>query len=107
MTHANPSNTDIAQQWADRYVAQHDYLTRVYAALTNESGHQLMTTEKCTECDYAVTDDYFENSAHWIMWDPQSQTHIVVIGCEGYWLINPASVGLDPQMWLGIEGVNI
>lgn len=107
MTRANPSNTDIAQQWAERYAAQHEYLTRVYAALIDESGHQLMLTRRCTECSLHVYGDHFELSAHWVMWDPQNQTHVVVIGCEGYWLVNPASVGLDPQMWLGIEGVNV
>lgn len=107
MTNANPSNTDIAQQWADRYVAQHEYLTQVFTALTSGIGHQLMTTTGCTECDTEILADDFEASAHWIMWDPQSQTHIVVIGCQGYWLINPASVGIDSENWMGIEGVNV
>jgi hypothetical protein len=107
MTNANPSNTDIAQQWADRYVEQVDYLTRVFAALTTEGGHPLKTTDQCTECDTSLLDDDFELSAHWIMWDPQSQRHVVVIACEGYWLIEPASVGLDNEMWSGIEGINV
>lgn len=107
MTNANPSNTDIAQKWADRYAAQHHYLTVVFLALTSTTGHQLKTTDGCTECDSNVLDDDFELSAHWIMWDPQSQRHVVVIGCEGYWLINPASVGIDSEHWMGIEGVNV
>jgi hypothetical protein len=107
VTNATPSNTDIAQQWAERYAAQHEYLTRVYAALTTESGHDLKLTTSCTECDLEILDDNFESSAHWIMWDPFSGKHIVVIGCQGYWLINPASVGITSEFWMGIEGVNI
>lgn len=107
MTRANPSNTDIAQKWAEQYAEQHEYLTRVFSALTTEGGHSLKTTDQCTECDTALLADDFELSAHWIMWDPQSQRHIVVVACEGYWLIEPASVGLDNEMWSGIEGVNV
>jgi hypothetical protein len=103
----NPSNTDIAQQWADRYVAQVEYLTRVFAALTSDEGHQLKTTDHCTECDDRILGDHFELSAHWIMWDPQTQRHVVIIGCEGYWLVNPASVGIESEFWMGIEGVNV
>lgn len=106
MTSANPSNTDIAQQWADRYAAQHQYLTSVYDSLVCRPD-TLMTTPKCTECDLEILADDFETSAHWIMWDPHNQRHIVVIGCEGYWLVNPASLGIKSEYWMGIEGVNV
>lgn len=102
----NPSVTDIAQQWAERYRSQFEYLTRVYAALADEA-NELLTTTKCTECDLRVTDETFELSAHWIMLDPARDEHVVIIGCEGYWLVEPASVGLDNQMWSGIPGINV
>ncbi len=107
MTHANPSATDIAELWARRFHAQHEYLSRVYATLITEGGHVLKTTTGCTECDTEILADDFETSAHWIMWDPQSQRHIVIIGCQGYWLVEPASLGMDNDNWSGIEGVNV
>lgn len=102
----NPSVTDIAQQWAERYRAQFEYVGRVYEALAVET-NEILTTTKCTECDLRVTDETFELSAHWIMFDPARDEHVVIIGCEGYWLVDPSAVGIQSEFWSGIPGINV
>jgi hypothetical protein len=30
-----------------------------------------------------------------------------VIGCEGYWQVDPSAVGIESEHWSGIPGINV
>jgi len=81
------------------------YLNMVMEAI-DKSQHEIKTTTQCIECE-GVVDRDFSAADHWVMFDRQRNANVVVIGCEGYYQINPASVGIHNEHWSGIEGVNV
>lgn len=82
------------------------FLTMVQDAI-DKPVHDVKTTDKCTECDQAIGDQYFQTADHWYLYDRQRGEHVIVIGCQGYYVINPNAVGINDPKWCGIEGVNI
>ena len=82
------------------------YLEAVNATLS-KPGHSVMTTTRCTECDMDLSEMTAETLSHWVMLDAARGEYVVVIGCEGYWLVNPNDVGIHSPNWYGIEGVNV
>jgi hypothetical protein len=83
------------------------YLNAVNEALSKPE-HEIMTTDECHDCDRRIEGDRpFNVAEHWVMRDAKTGTLVVVIGCEGYYEINPQSVGIEMEHWMGIEGVNI
>lgn len=83
------------------------YLNRVSEAI-DKPDHTIMTTDDCTECDRHIGDALFNSAEHWYLFDRKRGEHVVVIGCQGYYQINPVSVGVhDVPHWMGIEGVNV
>lgn len=84
-----------------------DYLNRVDGALRTQL-HKLITSTKCPECDQSVYGESFNPAEHWIFLDTKRDELVVVIGCEGYWVVNPVSVGIhDLENWSGIPGINV
>ncbi len=79
------------------------YMRAVASAIT--ANVDLMTTTMCLDCDKEVGKLGFVASWHTLT-AYRAQT-IVVIGCEGYWHIDPAAVGISSPNWMGTEGVNI
>src|SRR3546814_14530128 len=71
-----------------------DYLNRVDGALRTTL-HNVITSTKCPECDQSVYGERFNPADHWFLLDTKRDDLVVVIGCEGYWVINPASVGIQ------------
>lgn len=82
------------------------YLNMVSEAI-NEPTHEIMTTDSCTECDRHIGDALFNPADHWYLYDRKRGEHVVVIGCQGYYQVNPASVKIFNENWMGIEGVNV
>lgn len=80
-----------------------EYLHRVATAIeTGRSGY-LVLTDTCPECNEKI--DMFD-TAHIVIAQhphafdgPNAQAVWVVIGCEGYWVVDPGSVGLDRGQW--------
>ena len=72
------------------------YLNAVAAALT--AGKDLDLTSVCPECGEEPVphdNDHMMAMASgngWII-------AVVVVGCEGYWAIDPRSVGIDAPNW--------
>lgn len=69
------------------------YLLSVAQAVAE--GHTLETTSTCSECGQTPDVD---DAEHLCMQLADGKT-FVVIGCEGYWFIDPASVGLFGTSW--------
>ncbi len=69
------------------------YVTAVYAALAH--GAPLPLTDRCTECGEVPG---WPNEDHITLPRPDGSA-AVVIGCEGYYLINPNLVGIDAPDW--------
>jgi len=63
-------------------------------------------TDTCPECGEKI-DDFFKASAgdgH-VIYQTTSDTFAILVGCEGYWTIYPALLGLDPKGWTNPNGV--
>ncbi len=81
------------------------YLNAVDVALKSET-NEILTTTKCTECEGIVGQD-FNSADHWVLFDAARGELVVVIGCEGYWQVDPSAVGIKSEHWMGIPGLNI
>lgn len=57
-------------------------------------------TTRCPECncDFGDLDEAHEDTEHIIV-ATTSDTTAVVVACEGYFLVNPNSVGIDSPGW--------
>lgn len=83
-----------------------EYLNAARRVL-DDPENTVKTTSTCTECDKHVSDMGVEWMAHWVMINAAADEPVVVIGCEGYWIVDPTTVGIKRDHWAGIEGVNI
>jgi len=84
-----------------------EYLNAVNERLAT-STHDLLTTDECHDCDRRIDGDQpFNVAEHWVMRDAKSGKLVVVIGCGGYYEVDPNRVGIKMEHWMGIEGVNI
>jgi hypothetical protein len=72
------------------------YLMAVIQTVVIEGRTDIPLTTTCPECDERV--DMFGGYNH-ISVALTEGTHAVVIGCEGYWIVNPALVGIDSPNW--------
>lgn len=98
-----PNANDAAAEQQARTLT---YLNRVNEALA-QPGHNIKTTTSCPECDQEIGTMGVETLAHWIMRDADSGELVVVVGCEGYWVVDPGAVGIEDPNWGGTPGVNI
>lgn len=63
----------------------------------------LILTDTCPECNETV--NIFDTNHLVVEQHPDvftGPTHLdawVIVGCEGYWVVNPATVGLPIEMW--------
>jgi hypothetical protein len=82
------------------------YLKAVEEALLDES-NEIDTVTMCYDCDNEL--GMGANPVnHFILPDAaRAGQDVVVIGCGGYYHVNPESVGIEEPNWMGIEGVNI
>lgn len=75
------------------------YLDRATRAI-NEGKIEIPLTNRCQECGEKI--DTYHGAAgddpHLVM-QTTSDTYAVLVGCEGYWQINPALIGLPPGQW--------
>jgi hypothetical protein len=62
----------------------------------------IATTDRCPECGERVDDIDTEH----VVLELSSDVYAVIVGCEGYWVINPALVGLTVPSWQPVEGLN-
>jgi len=82
------------------------YLIAVDTALKSET-NELLTTTKCTECEARIGEDGFFAVEHWVLFDTARDELVVVIACEGYWVVDPSAVGIESEYWSGIPGLNV
>jgi hypothetical protein len=73
------------------------YLMMVCVALDTNTLHpDARRTTTCPECNETVT--AFDTD-HVVWTGGRIGTCVLVIGCEGYWVINPNLVGIDSPNW--------
>jgi len=86
---------------ADRLPRVQAYAEAVDAALQAGRITGPLTT-RCSECgwDFADLDEAHEDTEHIII-TTASDTTAVIVGCEGYFLVNPNLVGIDSPNWAG------
>jgi rRNA maturation protein Nop10 len=75
------------------------YVLAVAAAIPNLPPEAL--TDQCPECGSVQT--FMQHDYHLVVrmpdTDPEVRKVAVVVGCEGYWVVNPALVGIDRPNW--------
>lgn len=81
------------------------YLAKAVEMVTTPQPPEIMEqlrpylTNRCTECN-EIIDIFDGDGGHAVVTDGQDGTGAyVVIGCEGYWLINPNLVGFRNLQW--------
>lgn len=75
------------------------YLDRATKAI-NEGKIEIPLTNRCQECGTLI-DTYLSASGddpHLVM-QTTSDTYAVLVGCEGYWQVNPTLLGMSGNMW--------
>jgi hypothetical protein len=78
-----------------------DETTREYLRRVRQASSVLLRfyrTATCPECDEPVEGEGL------VLCDGGAAAHVVlggsvVLGCEGYWVVDPAPLGLDPGQW--------
>lgn len=79
------------------------YMAKVVAALVEGTLLAYDRTNRCPECEEVV--EPLNPSGHmiWVSRSPSERTTVddvvIVIGCEGYWVVDPAAVGLPRNQW--------
>ena len=81
-----------------------DYVAKCTWAIDLGKG-DIPLTDTCPECEEKV--DTWEK-ATWhddhIVYATTSDTYAILVGCEGYWVINPTLVGLPLGEWHDADG---
>lgn len=75
------------------------YLDRATRAI-NEGKIEIPLTDRCQECGDRIT-TYLGaagDDPHLVM-QTTSDTYAVLVGCEGYWQVNPELLGMLGTMW--------
>lgn len=82
-----------------------NYLTRVVNALDTNTLHpDARRTDRCPECDERV--EFIHDSSHlvWVRQAENAEDHrreiVLIVACEGYWVIDPNIVGIDKPEWI-------
>lgn len=94
MTEIEDLTTEHGQPMFDEQTR--DYLRRVRQA--DPATLAQYRTETCPECGDPVEGDGL------VLCDDGEFAHVVlggsvVLGCEGYWVVNPAVLGMDAGSW--------
>lgn len=87
---------------ADQHEGRMAYAEAVDAALQSGRLNDVPLTTRCPECgsDFGDLDEAYEDTEH-ILTLTTSDTVAVVVGCEGYYVVNPNRVGIDSPNWQG------
>lgn len=78
-----------------------DYLMKAIQAI-NLGKTEIPLTNRCPECNEAI-DTYLDAADYangHIVYQTTSDTFVILVGCEGYWTINPELIGLPRDMWM-------
>lgn len=84
-------------------IVDKDIATYVLAVVTAVNNGDLYTedlTSGCPECGEEQTDAY--SDAHLVTVTPAGQT-VVIVACEGYWVVDPALVDIQHPNWQPVE----
>lgn len=76
------------------------YLDRATRAI-NEGKIEIPLTNRCPECEkmFAAYLEAADADGHLIM-QTTADTYAVLVGCEGYWTVNPALLGMPGNNWM-------
>ena len=71
-------------------------LAVVEMIVTERLPHEARTNE-CPEC--AEVQGHLENDDHLVWSSSKGDEVVVIIGCEGYWVVDPSLVGINSPNW--------
>lgn len=76
------------------------YILAVVQAIVQETLPVEARTNECPECTGTILPADFAAQRDHLVWVSQAGDEVVVIiGCEGYWVVDPALVGIDSPNW--------
>ncbi len=76
-----------------------DYLAAVTGVVDTLPAETV--TDRCPECGEQQT--YRDNDDHIVIVRNATGELVVVVGCEGYWVVDPALAGIDAPNWQPAE----
>lgn len=80
-------------------VRRAQYLYNVTIAISKGEIPAAQLYTECLECGYEIDEmELAIGGDHIFARTPQGEA-VIVAGCEGYWHIDPASVGMDRDQW--------
>lgn len=90
---------NLTEYMAAALMPVQDYAEAVTDALTDGRINPPLTT-RCPECDsdFADLDEAYEDAEHIIVLTT-ADTTAVIVGCEGYYVVDPNLVGIDCPNW--------
>jgi hypothetical protein len=84
--------------WIDRETAA--YVLAVVAGVERSTLHPEHLTAVCPECEQQQT--FLDNDLHLVVSSAAGKV-AVVVGCEGYWVVDPKLVGIDAPNWQSVS----
>lgn len=80
-----------------------EYLAKAVDALENDRLGSEWKSDGCPECGEVVEFGQSYAGDHLIWRDTKAGQDVILVGCEGYFVINPEILGLDPEAWQPAE----
>jgi hypothetical protein len=77
------------------------YVLAVAAGVERGTLHPEHLTDVCPECGQQQV--FLDNDLHLVVVYPPQRKVAVVVGCEGYWVVNPELVGVDAPNWQSVS----
>ena len=83
-----------------------EYLLAVTKAWEQNDLPNSQKLDWCSECGETIADMFAATGEHGIIFD-QAGRDFVVLGCEGYWQVDPSVVGIEKLSWQSLEAQGI
>lgn len=80
------------------------YAYCVARAIEMRGTEGIKMTTTCPECDQVTNYWGTTDTGDHLVLALSDGTHMLLIGCEGYWVVDPGSVGLDRGNWTDQSG---
>lgn len=84
--------------------AHYAYVVARAIEMRGNSTEGLHVTTRCPECDQVTNYWGSTDTGDHLVLGLVDGTHMLLIGCEGYWIVDPGSVGLDPLADVPVRG---
>lgn len=83
-----------------------EYLLAVTKAWEQHALPESQKLDWCSECGDPIADMFAALGQHGVIFG-QAGRDFIVLGCEGYWQVDPSAVGIEKPSWQSLEDQGI